>query len=45
MLIVLMNMTVIIHVISGSSIYMLVRDSCIRCEGTVWPDVSRHDLP
>ena len=24
---------------------MLVRDSCIRCKGTVWPDVSRHDLP
>ena len=25
--------------------HMLVRDSCIRCEGTVWPDVSRHNLP
>ena len=24
---------------------MLVRDSCIRCKGTVWPDVFRHDLP
>ena len=24
---------------------MLVRGSCIRCKGTVWPDVSRHDLP
>ena len=25
--------------------HMLVRDSCIRCKGTVWPVVSRHDLP
>ena len=25
--------------------HMLVRDSCIRCKGTVWPDVSWHDLP
>ena len=25
--------------------HMLVRDSCIRCKGTVWPDVPRHDLP
>ena len=24
---------------------MLVRDSCIRCKGTIWPDGSRHDLP
>ena len=24
---------------------VLVRDSCTRCEGTVWLDVSRHDLP
>ena len=24
---------------------MLVRGSCMRCKGTVWPDVSRHDLP
>ena len=26
-------------------LHMLVWDSCIRCEGTVWPDASRHDLP
>ena len=25
--------------------HTLVRNSCIRCKGTVWPDVSRHDLP
>ena len=24
--------------------HMLVRDSCVRCKGTVWPHVSRHDL-
>ena len=24
---------------------MLVRDSCKRCKGIVWSDVSRHDLP
>ena len=24
---------------------MLVRDSCIRCKGTVWSDVFQHDLP
>ena len=25
--------------------HMLVRDSCKTCNGTVWPNVSRHDLP
>ena len=26
-------------------LHILVRDSCIRYKGTVWPDVFRHDLP
>ena len=44
MLVVLINMTVMIHHFIRELHIMLVRDSCIRCKGTVWPDVSRHDL-
>ena len=46
MLVVLMYMKVMIYDPSYiREFHMLVRDSCIRCKGTVWPDVSRHDLP